>query len=86
MATFGKSLLAATLVSAACWVARPYLPGEGQLGAIVELAALGTFGLLAYGGLLTVMRVPLIAALLGARRARQKATEARSGEPRPSSS
>ncbi len=86
LATFGKSLLAATLVSAACWVARPYLPGEGQLGAIVELAALGTFGLLAYGGLLTVMRVPLIAALLGARRARQKAAEARSGEPRPSSS
>lgn len=80
MGTFGKSLLAAALVSAACWIIRPFLPGEGQLGAIVELLVLGSFGLLAYAGLLTAMRVPLIAALLQARRARQTAAE-----PRPSS-
>ncbi len=86
MPTFGKSLIAAVLVSGACWVARPYLPGEGPLGAIVELAVLGSFGLVAYAGLLTVMRVPLVSALLGARRARQSAAEPRSGEPRPSSS
>lgn len=81
MGTFGKALLATVLVSGACWGLRPFLPGEGQIGAIVELVALGSFGLLAYGALLSVMRVPLISALLGARRARQAAAE-----PRPSSS
>ena len=70
MATFGKSLLAAVLVSVGCWVARPFIPGDGQLGAILELVVLGSLGLVAYGGLLSAMRVPLVAALLGARRAK----------------
>lgn len=70
LATFGKAFAAAALVSVLCWVARPFVPGEGQLGAILELVILGSFGLVAYGLLLSAMRVPLIAALLGARRAK----------------
>lgn len=77
LATFGKALVATLLVSGACWVARGWLPQEGEIGAIVQLGVLGGASLMAYAGLLTVMRVPLVEALLGARRARQGAAEPR---------
>jgi len=77
MGTFGKAFIATAAVSVLCWTARPFLPGEGQVGAIVELVVLGGLGLLVYGGLLSAMRVPLVSALLGARRAKQKVAEAR---------
>jgi putative peptidoglycan lipid II flippase len=76
MGTFGKAFLAGLLVSTVCWILRPFIPGEGQVGAFAEILVLGTFGLVAYGGLLSIMRIPLISALLGARRARQTAAEA----------
>lgn len=80
MPTFGKALVASALVSTLAWLVRPHLPGDGTVGAIVELAVLGSFFMVAYAGLLTVMRVPVVSALLGARRARQAKAEGHEGE------
>lgn len=73
MGTFGKALMASTAVCLILGILRPLMPGEGQFGALVEIAVLGPLGLVGYAGMLSVMRVPLVAALLGARRARQAA-------------
>ncbi|HEY9899755.1 MAG TPA: murein biosynthesis integral membrane protein MurJ [Pantanalinema sp.] len=63
-----KALASAIVATSVTAIARVVLPGEGQLGALLQLALLGVLGLASYVGLLVALRVPFVAALRGRRR------------------